>query len=96
LNCEYAQWGCMNENLYEDLQTPSNDCADWAGESLLIELDLPPEFSWGRLAETRMIQFEAALTEEETQIYPGDEEDERASNSFYVVDEVYIVSSEES
>jgi hypothetical protein len=87
----------MNENLDEKLQTsgiPETD--NWAGETCLIDMDLPPEFSWGRMAETRMMQFESALSDPTIESSADGDEDERFGASFYVVDEIYISSSEES
>jgi hypothetical protein len=87
----------MNENLNENLRASATPGANnWAGETCLIDMDLPPEFSWGRLAETRMMQFEAALSEETIESSADDDADEKVYASFYVVDEVYLSSSEDS
>jgi hypothetical protein len=87
----------MNENLHESLRTSGNPGADnWAGEACLIDMGLSPEFSWGRLAETRLMQFESALADPTIEGSVDDDEDERVGASFYVIDEVYISSSEES
>jgi hypothetical protein len=87
----------MNENLNENLRTSSNPGADsWAGEACLIDMGLCPEFSWARLAETRLMQFETAMTDPNIECSVDDDEDERVGASFYVIDEVYISSSEES
>jgi hypothetical protein len=87
----------MNENLDENLQTFRNPGADdWAGETCLIDMGLSMEFSWGRLAETRLMQFESAMTDPTIESSVDDDEDERVGASFYVIDEVYISSSEES
>jgi hypothetical protein len=97
LKYDYAKGAEMTENLHDTTRNELATGHDWLNETLLIELDLSPEFSWGRLAETRMCQFESAMADEVVPDY-SDEENKINSSvmSFYMVNEVYISSSDES